>query len=420
MTRLDDLLGGERARTEGLEVQTPSYDALRARGFRRRQRRRAAGVTGVAGLVAAVVLGGQAILQGPTSPEVAPPATSVAPGPTPGGPSLRPPVPPQGTDPAAPSPDPVLHTLAVDPDDVDVRAGLWQRCARRCPGGKWELLLTRDGFDTSVSVVVPGRSTPTVTALEGGRFHVAGVDGAQVVRSDDGSTAPVTTQGEPGPLAAGELVVRSDSVAGVHVALDPVTGAAHPLSVPDDVIELTAQPDGALLGWSWSQEAGTRVVWSSDSGRTWRDRVLADSAMLQVLPSARPGTLAVVEGADGATLFPMVRLHRSSDGGDTWETVELERGPRAYVGAGGVAPDGRLVIDVEAWSGEGGRVGVHASRGEDWSTLVPTRGRPASAQQEVGMTATRDGLVVSAISDGVGVVDVSRDAGESWQRLLAR
>lgn len=418
MTRLDDLLRTLRDRGQGLEVSPPSYDALHARGVRRRHRRRAAVVVGAAVLAASVVVGGQAVVGGPDVGTL--PGPAVLPGPLPTAPAPTP-VPPQGTDHDVPSPDPVLHTLVVAPGDEDVRAALWQRCARRCEGGRWELLLTRDGYATSTSVFVTGAWAPVVTAVGGDVFHVA-KEGDSFVARVDGSTTQVRVGGDPGPLGTGEAFVRAASWGGEPLGLDPATGAAHPLAVPDDHVNLVLQPDGTLFGWTWSRARGARAVWSSDSGRTWQERVIVaqGSSLLQILPSARPGTLALVEGGDGATLFPMERLHRSTDGGATWQTFDLSDDPRAYVGVGGVMADGRLVVDVTGWSDRTSPPGIHVSGGEDWSRLTLARAHQEELHQQVWMDATEEGLLVSMITDGVGVVDVSRDGGERWSRLIAR
>lgn len=418
MTRLDDLLRVERERQQGLEVRPPRFDAVRSRGVRRRQRRRVVGVAGAAVVAAVVVLGGQAVMGRGVGP-LPGPAVSPAPAPTQPVPTPPVPVPPQGPDRAAPSPDPVLLDLAVSPDDEDVRAGLWQRCPRRCAGGRWELRLTRDGYATAgAAVPVAGRWAPMVTALGGDAFHLSAETGASVVRAD-GSTSPVRVQPAAGPLAAGEVLVRRAD--GRPLALDPDRAVAHPLSAPEGLAEVLAHADGTLVGWTWSEE-GARAVWSRDRGATWQERPLATdaSALLQVLPSAQPGTLALVEGGDGATLFPLGRVHRSTDGGETWETVDLPDDERAFLGAAGVDADGRLVVDVVEWSGDGGQRGIHVSDGADWSTLTLSHLHPEEAHRDLRMVATEDDLQIRSITDGVGVVDVSTDGGETWDRLAAQ
>lgn len=430
MTRLDDLLRAERERQHEVEVRPPSYESLRERGLRRRHRRRAAGA-GAAALVAAVlVIGGQAVVGGPSADLGVPPATSPTTSPTdPEGPERPEPVPPQGTDKAAASPDPWLYRLAVAPGDDDVRAALWRRCPRRCPGGEWELKLTRDGFATSVSVPVPGADSESkVTALGGDAFHVSQLEGGLVVRPD-GSTTPLRVEDVPGPMEDGETLVRAQTWGGRLVALDPDTAVARPLSIPDPGAQVMAQPDGTLLGWTWARGEGIKVIWSSDGARTWQAKAFGGGVRktITLLPSARPGVLAFVESAaqvtneEGFTVFPYARVHRSLDGGDSWETFEVEGRPATSYGQGGVAPDGTLVLDVEEWLDDAGRQpGFHASDGLDWSELTLTRARSGDHDPETTIRPEGDELVITAINDGVGVVDVSRDAGRTWDRLSAQ
>ncbi|QCX26311.1 hypothetical protein [Nocardioides jishulii] len=429
MNRLDDLLRGERERAHRLRLEPPAFGEIRARGVRRRARRRAAAVGSVAALAAVVVLGGQAVLDGPSAREPLPPATSPAPDPT--APSRPTPVPPSGTERDAPSPDPTLLTLAVAPEDEDVRASLWWRCAKRCQGGKFELLLTRDGFATSVSVPVPDAEESTITPLGGDAFHMTADDGSFIARTD-GTTTAVRPDGDPGPLAEGEVLVRSATWGGRPIGLDPDTGRAHLLATPDVDVDLQIQPDGTMVGWTWSREGRASVVWSVDSGRSWQEKTLPTIGgrdHVTVLPSARPGTLAVVESADmgedpaGALKPRLTRVHRSTDGGRTWQTIEVEGAPRALVRKGGITADGRLVVDVEEWADGAGperEAGIHATTEVDWSRFTLMRARPTDVSQDVHVEATARGLVVTAIHDGVGVVDVSRDAGQTWRRLTAR
>jgi hypothetical protein len=58
---------------------------------------------------------------------------------------------------------------------------------------------------------------------------------------------------------------------------------------------------------------------------------------------------AVVEGADGATVFPFIAVHRAAPGEDAFAKIPGPPDPRAYLSGQLVLPDGRLLLGIENW-----------------------------------------------------------------------
>ncbi len=301
------------------------------------------------------------------------------------------------------------------------------------------LTVTGDGFATRTDLTAPTRQVPVIEPVSRDAFYVAWSKATRVVLRSDGTTTPVTADADPSPLAAGDVFIGAAHTFGKHWALDPETAELHRVPSPHGVHQIVAQPDGTLLGsiLDWDS-AATRATWSRDGGSEWREAVLEtdEHPLTSMLPSARPGVLALVEGADGATLFPFVRLHRSLDGGTSWQTFDPPRRPRGYLTMAAVLPDGRLLVDIEAWSDQRANrpssrpIGLHVSAGVDWSTLSPVElGAPFDADQStaydvVGLQTTADGVKVFAhpiADDGTtGDLWISQDGGEQWEPFAAR
>jgi hypothetical protein len=266
----------------------------------------------------------------------------------------------------------------------------------------------------------------------------------------DGRTMPVRLADDAGPVGEGEVVVRLDYRPDPFIAVDPDTGAAHRITTPPETTELQQAPDGRLLGVVHDHPGGeAEAVWSDDGGSTWQRHVLPMSAgsLLTLVEGGGEGAMTVLAGGDGATLFPFGTMYRSRDGGSTWEAIDVRSDPQAYVGRVAVLPDGRLLVEVVAWSDQGiNRAGsrpegLHLSDGDDWSALLPVetgepfdRGDDAAlgdpnlvgAEQTLEVVATvetRNGLEVFALdlSDPhPHEVFVSEDAGETWVSTSVR
>jgi photosystem II stability/assembly factor-like uncharacterized protein len=120
-------------------------------------------------------------------------------------------------------------------------------------------------------------------------------------------------------------------------------------------------------------------------------------------------------------LFPWERVLRSDDGGRTWTSYDGPRRPWAYLDAGAVLPDGRLVVDVVSWSdaraGRPSRHSVGLFTGSDWSRPLPPAG--GGPQPTVLATVVRADVVSMWVStsDGLRRTD---DGGETWHAERAR
>ena len=126
----------------------------------------------------------------------------------------------------------------------------------------------------------------------------------------------------------------------------------------------------------------------------------------------------MLQGADGATLFPFVAVHRGTRDGASWEGIPQSRDPRAYAGPGVVLPDGRLLVDLVGWSDDrAGRPahprGPYVSDGDDWTTftrvLPDAAGSPEVSVPERKALADDDDLTVigTAVAPGHATVYVA-------------
>lgn len=124
---------------------------------------------------------------------------------------------------------------------------------------------------------------------------------------------------------------------------------------------------------------------TDDGGHTWTPSTVDFGEPLMITPvvSLRPGVLAVTGGSDGATLYPLQKAARSSDGGASWEFFEIgeQDGAMPYSSGGVALSDGRLLDLIGDWSDDRiGRPsqrhhGLWVSDGEDWSRYGPHRPR---------------------------------------------
>ena len=160
-------------------------------------------------------------------------------------------------------------------------------------------------------------------------------------------------------------------------------------------------------------------------------RLVAASAV-----SLRRGVVASVAGGDGATLLPFEMASRSIDGGRTWTSydVPLTRGERGYVTGQVVLPGGRLLVLLDAWSGDrpdrpsGRHHGLWVSNGSDWSTwsaFEPTFAGPVrsslpgrSAVTGLGGSASGAGVVWVRTADDR--VQVSTDGAVTFEEVPVR
>lgn len=322
--------------------------------------------------------------------------------------------------------DAELQSLAVSDTDPSVRASVWSLCAnKRCGKHRMALTVTENGFDTTEYVDIPGAgSYAELEPLDGGSFFVS-APRLRGVLSTDGHITPLRRTPDPAPLAPDETLIPN----GIAVAAD---GAAHRLSVPADTYSVVPQAGGRIVGYKTTGPK-TTAIWSDDGGATWNEHPLPGHAgyLFQTVESADPDTLAIVEGGDGATLFPFETLHVSRDGGATWTRIPAftPNDARGYLAWAFVRPDGELLVELDVWSDDQGRDpsgrsrGPYLSDGLDWSRMTPSR--PGVPDEDDNMppmlqSATYDGADVTLyISDGAEAYS-STDGGESWEPIAAR
>ncbi|MGH3080565.1 MAG: F510_1955 family glycosylhydrolase, partial [Gaiellaceae bacterium] len=129
----------------------------------------------------------------------------------------------------------------------------------------------------------------------------------------------------------------------------------------------------------------SRLLASSDSGRTWSERD-APEPLLDLVPLPGEPTTVVASGSV---------LHRSSDGGRRWSLLGGEAGYLAW-------PRADRLYEVVA----DGRVQLSRDHGETWKPLGSIEGEPAAF-----LAVSADELY-AALHDGT--IKVSRDAGRTW------
>lgn len=175
------------------------------------------------------------------------------------------------------------------------------------------------------------------------------------------------------------------------------------------------------------------LSWTEDHGATWRRHPSAlEGLLLDPVESLDPGTLAVIGGGDGATLFPLDRFERSLDGGDTWSSQDFAAfdGARAYVNGGVVLGDGRLLAVLGNFSDDrpnrpADRVhGLYVSNGQDWTDLAPLRATFDPPLPDTGVASAIESVSGSVAPDPVvwvetfeGPIYVSTDDAATFTRL---
>ncbi|HET7735293.1 MAG TPA: sialidase family protein [Nocardioidaceae bacterium] len=407
MADLDQLLRGDLAGVAANDATVPDFASLERRGIRRRRTRSAA--VGLLTSAAAVAVG-LAALHGGTSDRGTPPVTPTTPTPSPSVVELT-------ADEIVDDPESRAVAVVVAPDDPRVRAVVWRLCRNeRCSRMRQAVALTSDGFRTRATVVLD--DVPTYV---GEGVFSFGFGNPRLLRTD-GTVIDITgLLSEARPLADGEVAVSYGSGVLRLVGVDPRTGAGHPVPVPEDLAAVQRLGPGTRL--TSHVFASTDYVWSDDGGATWGSTPLDTGGnSLTVQAASVDTTVAVLEGGDGATLFPLQAVHRSLDGGATFERIPLFDEPMAYGQNAGVLPDGRLLLNIEAWSddppGGGHRrpVGLHVSTGTDWSDLRVVEAAAPYADDQPDVFATGDGLLVVHPQHGVA----STDAGQTWQTFRLR
>lgn len=335
-----------------------------------------------------------------------------------------------------------LIELAVSNSAGGVTAAAWQLCASAsCRPDRFAIAVSDDGFVTSKYVALPNGQYPSLTTAGADSFYVGEDRGWGEVLRSDGSVSPVEATGLRGPLAPDEVLISHFARSTSYLGLNPRTALAHPLSTPAaDDLQLLQGQDGRVWGTASRTVADpthTSVVWSTDGGATWSEHALGNSTLLyQPIVSAVPGVMAVVEGGDGATVFPFDKVYRTKDGGATWEVAEESTGDTAYLGWAAVRSNGELLVAIGYWSDDRvGHPGKHAeglyqSNGDNWSDLsLVVPGMPASANTgnqfvwDVSLLSADvddQGRLTLYVSDANSKAYVSADGGSTWAPVAAR
>ncbi len=125
-------------------------------------------------------------------------------------------------------------------------------------------------------------------------------------------------------------------------SIQKVVKSGRPIE-PVEVADLWVRRDGDRI---WADPRPPRDV-------TRPAQIEALDGLLQwPVPSLSEGTIAVAGGADGATVFPLMRIAASTDDGGSWTTYdvpEVDGERRATIGHALVS-DGRLMVLVGNWT----------------------------------------------------------------------
>ncbi|TCJ21000.1 hypothetical protein [Nocardioides jejuensis] len=337
------------------------------------------------------------------------------------------------TSPAATA-DARLSALVHSQTDPAIAASVW----RRCEGGsacRFRVAVTDDGFRTRHEVSRAFASAPVVVA-DGGRFHLQGTAGLGWILDTDGTLQEVQ-RGSGLPESPGPVFMAGD---GAWMVLDMSAATAYPVRAPEgadrlsQVVRLDPTPGSRdynqpLLGLSYAD--GVTAYLSSDSGGTWQPLGELPEALYGVVRRADGGPALLVEGGDGATLFPFDALQELAEDG-TFHRTPMGSDPRAYVGPQVVLADGTLLSSVEAWSdsngaGTGTPPGLYASDGDDWTTLRRVRsGAPYDDPRtpvdllDVLVDGESVTLVAGAPAGDDQAAYSSTDGGRTWRAMPAR
>ncbi|HEX3932579.1 MAG TPA: hypothetical protein VHW64_17925 [Nocardioides sp.] len=325
-----------------------------------------------------------------------------------------------------------LEGFVAVPGHPERRIAEWAVCPdQACHRPTYALVVTGDGFATSHLVGVGTSRVANGWCLEPAgpdHFAISANCGRRRLVGLSGHVRPVDVSGRAGPLSGREVPLRSARTG--YEAVDPATGVAHPLSTPAGTVELLAAPGGQLrvatVHW--------RYAWSGDGGATWQQIPMpapGRGLMIGLVPTTSASLQAVQLGGDGATLLPWDYVLRSTDG-SSWTSYAGPGTPHAYGSMTAVLPDGRLLMDVDAWSDQ--RAGRPAPRpinlysGPRWDRLTPVPLTGPFAVEDpdsfyldlLDVTATTDAVTLYARAPAEDGVLSSTDGGRTWHPVRAR
>jgi hypothetical protein len=331
------------------------------------------------------------------------------------------------------SPRAHLGAFSTIPDHPERRVATWYVCRDpRCSHRTSAAVVTTDGFrHRTVVRLPPSRNYFGYAFWPAGRHHFVVTVNAMHPRLVDlqGHVHDIAVSGSVGPLAAGEVAVGGKGIRR-WLGIDPDTGVAHPLSVPTDTAELLTEPGGQLRVLS----VHFAYSWSDDGGSSWHRMPLPEGdrhEMAGMVPTSDSRVHVLQVGGDGATYFPWDRVLSSTDG-RSWTTYDGPSEPKAYGDPEAVLPDGRLVLDVHAWSDQRRNrpsprpLGLY--EGTDWHRLRPVPLTEPFAHEDshtfdpglLGVAVTTHRVTIyETTPDQRGVVS-STDGGATWRPVRAR
>jgi len=403
-------------------VVPPSFDDLVAVQQRRRRASALGGAAAVVALLTVGFAGMQAAYDDEATP--APPANpSISVGPSPTTPATGSAVPQVDT--RSLTPDQIVNgatsrlvslTLAPGDPEALTRVSVWRTCAdgNGCGRAAYALAVTSDGFATRHLVPVEGSQAPGVSPLDSNSFYLVVYDARgnrrETMLQADGTERDIEfRQSDVRPLAQGEVLIpHGGAERSTYFGLDPATGVAHLIPVPESHRpELIQSPNGLLYGVSdvLGETDPRSVLWSRDGGGTWDSHLISTGPEVVVspVPSWEPGVMALSEGGLN-TVIPMDRLHRTVDGGATWEVNEQPFRDTPYPDWLVVQPGGSLLTGIGNWSNDrvdqrGEHIaGVYESEGANWSVLRLAQDLPESPNPEL----LSSGLSLAGFAPGIG------------------
>lgn len=420
MADIEQILNGDRgdvARLAADAAQVPDFDSLARRGRGRRTRRQAGAlavaalaVAGIVGVVQVFGNGDGDVRPGPAeTPSQTPSQTPTEATDGPGQAELAAVVDSDATR---------MLAMAVTPGDPERMAVLWQWEDQR-----WVLAWTVDGFATRSLRAVPSGSSLT-PAADGAFVLREGWEGAVLRLIDgDGLSDPVAVSEKVEPVGAGEVpVVLAPEAGGTQVIAVAADGTGHPIPVRAGLDSIQAFGN-RLAGFAYGD--GVTYHWSDDGGATWQD---ADPGPGEypplVVQSAIGQDHAIIEGGDGATLFPFVAIRTASAAApEQWTRTEAEKGGDHVTIGGAWNEDGEIRVLASRWNDKDRLVDAGVWRVVGGSLEKVASNPPEITDHpDVAPFAFEyvDGPVVWVLGNKTGEVWRTTDGGATWERFAAR
>lgn len=310
-----------------------------------------------------------------------------------------------------------MYSMAVTPGDPEAMAVLWQWEDQR-----WVLAWTFDGFATRSVRAVPSGSSVTPAAADTFVLREGWHGSALRIISVDGVSDPVDVAAEPGPVAAGEVpVVLAPEAGGAALVAVGAEGTAHPVEVPDGLD--TIESYGSRLTAFDFTDDRVAYYWSDDGGAIWLDATPGPGAFLPMVVAAASGEgHAIIEGGDGATLFPFVAVRRADAVGQWTRSAADDSGGRFTLG-GAWHEDGEIRVLASRWDEEDRLVDAGVWRVVGGGLEKVASDHPEiSDQPDVAALGLEyvDGPVIWVPGPKRGEIWRTTDGGSTWQRFAAR